>query len=88
MTKNETETVFNSVEHQMLMKMANDLANQFHIGDDLDADDYLEHILINICDDLSNIVLKYDAKRKEKEDRLIAESVKRYFQYYKPPTIN
>jgi hypothetical protein len=72
MTKNETEYVFNSDEHQMLMKMANDLANQFHIGEDLDADDYLEHILINICNDLSNIVLKYDEKRKEKENRLVS----------------
>jgi hypothetical protein len=84
----DDDTVFNSNEFQMLMKMANDLANEFHIGSELDADDYLEHILINICNDLSNIVLKYDKERKEKETRLIAKSLKRYFQSINPPTTN
>jgi hypothetical protein len=63
MTNRVINTTFNSDEQQLLMNMANKLANHFRIGENLTDEEYLEYILINICNDLSNIVLKYDTQR-------------------------
>jgi hypothetical protein len=68
MTNRVINTTFNSDEHQLLMNMANKLANHFRIGENLTDEDYLEYILINICNDLSNIVLKYDTQRNITDD--------------------
>ena len=68
MTNRVINTTFNSNEHQLLMNMANKLANHFRIGENLNDEDYLEYILINICNDLSNIVLKYDTQRNITDD--------------------
>lgn len=68
MTNRVINTTFNSDEHQLLMNMANKLANHFRIGENLNDEDYLEYILINICNDLSNIVLKYDTQRNITDD--------------------
>jgi hypothetical protein len=68
MTNRVINTTFNSDEHQLLMNMANKLANHFRIGENLTDEEYLEYILINICNDLSNIVLKYDTQRNITDD--------------------
>jgi hypothetical protein len=68
MTNRVINTTFNSDEQQLLMNMANKLANHFRIGENLTDEEYLEYILINICNDLSNIVLKYDTQRNITDD--------------------